>query len=76
MALEEQLNEMLKQAMRDRDHRTADTLRMIKTKVMERRTAKGFAGTVDDALIVDVIGAYRKQLHKGLEEFLAPRRVF
>ncbi len=71
MALEEQLNDQLKQAMRDKDLRTADTLRMIKTKIMERRTAKGFSGTVDDALILDVISAYRKQLQKGLEEFLA-----
>jgi uncharacterized protein YqeY len=71
MALEQDLNEQLKQAMRDKDQRTADVLRMIKTKVMERRTAKGFAGTVDDALIRDVIAAYRKQLQKAAGEFEA-----
>jgi uncharacterized protein YqeY len=42
---------------------------MIKTKIMERRTAKGFTGQVDDALITDVIAAYRKQLQKAVEEF-------
>jgi uncharacterized protein len=69
MTLEEQLNDTLKQAMREKDQPTADVVRMIKTKVMERRTAKGFSGTVDDALVLDVIGAYRKQLQKAVEEF-------
>lgn len=69
MPLEQQLNDMLKQAMRDKDQRTSNVVRMIKTKIMERRTAKGFSGEVDDPLIVDVIGAYRKQLQKALEEF-------
>lgn len=69
MGLEQQLNDTLKQAMLQKDQKTADIVRMIKTKVMERRTAKGFAGQVDDALILDVISAYKKQLQKGVEEF-------
>ncbi len=69
MPVEQQLNDLLKQAMKDKDQRTTDVVRMIKTKIMERRTAKGFSGTVDDALVTDVIGAYRKQLQKALEEF-------
>jgi uncharacterized protein YqeY len=71
MPVEQELNDLLKQAMRDKDQRTLDTVRMIKTKVMERRTAKGFSGAVDDALVVDVIGSYRKQLLKALDEFAA-----
>src|SRR5262249_36466966 len=69
MPVEQQLNDALKQAMRDKDQAATDVIRMIKTKIMERRTAKGFSGTVDDALIVDVIGAYRKELQKAVEEF-------
>jgi uncharacterized protein YqeY len=69
MPLEQQLNDTLKQAMKDKDQPTSDVVRMIKTKIMERRTAKGFTGTVDDALITDVIAAYRKTLVKALEEF-------
>jgi uncharacterized protein YqeY len=69
MPLEQQLNDTLKQAMRDKDQRTADVVRMLKTKVMERRTAKGFTGEVDDALVTDVIAAYRKQMLKAVEEF-------
>jgi uncharacterized protein YqeY len=69
MPLEQQLTQTLTQAMKDKDARTADVVRMIKTKIMERRTAKGFTGQVDDALITDVIAAYRKQLQKAVEEF-------
>src|SRR5437867_844798 len=69
MGLQEHLDDTLKHAIKDRDLRTADVVRMLKTKLMERRTAKGFLGQVDDALVLDVIGAYRKQLQKALAEF-------
>ena len=69
MALEQQLTDLLTQAIRDKDARTADVIRMLKTRLTERRTAKGFAGAVDDALVTDVIGAYRKQLQKALAEY-------
>jgi uncharacterized protein YqeY len=69
MALEQTLNDTLKQAIKDQDLRTANVVRMLKTKVMERTTAKGFSGAVDDALVTDVIGAYRKQLQKALAEY-------
>ncbi len=69
MALEQQLDERLKQALKEKDARAAGVVRMLKTRLAERRTAKGFAGAVDDALVLDVIGAYRKQLQKALVEF-------
>jgi uncharacterized protein YqeY len=69
MALEQQLTDTLTQAIRDKDTRTADVVRMLKTRLTERRTAKGFAGEVDDAVVTDVIGAYRKQLQKALAEY-------
>jgi uncharacterized protein YqeY len=69
MGLEQDLNDTLKQAMKDRDSATAEVVRMLKTRLMERRTAKGFAGEVDDALTLDVIASYRKQLQKALAEF-------
>lgn len=69
MGLEQALNDTLKQAIKDKDGRTADVVRMLKTRLHERRTAKGFAGAVDDALVLDVIGTYRKQLQKALAEF-------
>jgi uncharacterized protein YqeY len=69
MAIEQALDEALRRAIKDRDLSTANVARMIKTRLTERTTAKGFAGPVDDALLLDVIGAYRKQLQKALVEF-------
>jgi uncharacterized protein YqeY len=69
MALEQTLTDTLTQAIKAKDARTADVVRMIKTKIQERRTAKGSSGQVDDALVLDVIGAYRKQLQKAVAEF-------
>ena len=69
MGLEQQLTDALTKAIKDKDLRTADAMRMLKTKLQERRTAKGFSGTVDDALVLDVIGAYRKQLQKAVAEY-------
>jgi len=69
MALEQTLNETLTKAIKEKDPRTADVIRMIKSNIGERRTAKGFSGTIDDALVLDVIGAYRKQLQKALPEY-------
>ena len=67
--LEGQLDEQLKAAMRAKDVKAANLIKMIKTKVMERRTAKGFSGTVDDALILDVISTYKKSMEKARGEY-------
>lgn len=69
MSIETQLNDQLKDAMRAKDARTADVIRMIKTKHMERRTAAGFKGPLDDNLWLEVISAYQKQLKKARDEF-------
>jgi uncharacterized protein YqeY len=69
MSIETQLQDLLKEAMRNKDARTADCIRMIKTKHMERRTAAGFKAALDDALWLDVITAYQKQLRKAREEY-------
>src|SRR5262245_34654591 len=71
MSIEAQIGDLLKEAIRGKDMRTADCLRMIKTKHMERRTAAGFKGPLDDALWLDVIASYQKQLRKTREEYVA-----
>ena len=71
MSIEADIAAMLKESIRSRDMPTADCLRMIKTKHMERRTAAGFKGPLDDALWLDVIAAYQKQLRKTREEYVA-----
>ena len=75
MPIEAQLAELLKEAMRAKDAQTADCIRMIKTKHMERRTAAGFKGPLDDSLWLDVITAYQKQLRKAREEYAALARL-
>ena len=69
MSLEQNLNDTLTKAIREKDQRAADIVRMIKSKLGERRTAKGFSGPVDDALVQDVISAYRKSLQKALPDY-------
>jgi hypothetical protein len=69
MSIEQDLRAKLTAAMKAKDLRTANLIRMINTKVMERRTAKGFQGQVDDALHLDVIAAYRKSMAKAQAEY-------
>lgn len=69
MSLEQELTNRLTQAIKAKDAPTADVVRMLKTRLQERRTAKDFSGTIDDALVVDVIGAYRKLLQKAVAEY-------
>jgi uncharacterized protein YqeY len=71
MSIEAQLNDLLKEAMRAKDAQTSDCIRMIKTKHMERRTAAGFKGPLDDNLWLDVVAAYQKQVRKAREEYAA-----
>ena len=71
MSVEGQLGELLKESMRAKDMQTANVIRMIKTKHMERRTAAGFKGPLDDSLWLEVITAYQKQLRKSREEYAA-----
>lgn len=69
MSIEADLRAKQIEAMKAKDVPTSNAIKMIKTKVMERRTAKGFTGEVDDSLYIDVITAYKKSLEKGRIEF-------
>ena len=68
--LEAQLREQLTAAIKAKDLKTANLIRMINTKIMERRTAKGFSGTVDDGLILDVISTYKKSMEKARGDYI------
>src|SRR3954467_13381593 len=63
--LEAQLREQLTASLKAKDLKTANLIRMINTKIMERRTAKGFSGEIDDALVLDVISTYKKSMEKA-----------
>ena len=68
--LEAQLREQLTAALKAKDLKTANLIRMINTKIMERRTAKGFTGTVDDPLVLDVISTYKKAMEKARADYV------
>jgi uncharacterized protein YqeY len=73
--LEEDRRAQLTAALKAKDLKTANLIRMINTKIMERRTAKREEGepavVVDDALVRDVISTYKKQMEKARAEFVA-----
>ena len=71
MSIESDLRARLTASIKAKDLRTANVIRMVNSKVTERRTAKGFKGEVDDALYLDVIAAYKKSLEKSREQFEA-----
>jgi hypothetical protein len=69
MPIEADLKSKLIAAMKAKDAATANVIKMIRSKVTEKRTSKGFTGEVDDALFVTVIAAYKKSLEKARVEF-------
>ena len=69
MPLGEDIDKLLREAMLAKNLRTADVLRMLKTRITERKTSAGFSGDVDDALVQEVIATYVKQLQKSLVEY-------
>lgn len=71
MSLQARIDDELKTAMRARDKQRLDLLRMIKSKVIEARTAPGFSGEIDDALYLSVIETFSKSQRKALEQYRA-----
>jgi len=69
MGVEEQLTSRLTEAMRARNSREADLLRMVKTMATKEKAAPGFSGETDDAFWLAVIARYVKQQRKALAEF-------
>ena len=68
--LEIELGEQLKACMRAGDKVGTAALRMVRTRVMERRTAKN-APEITDEIVVDTIRAYVKQLQGSIDELTA-----
>lgn len=69
MSIASELNDRMKQAMKARDRRLLDVIRMVKTKVTEATTAPGFKGEADDALWLSVIESYAKSQQKALDQY-------
>jgi uncharacterized protein len=69
MSLYESLEQKLHEAIKARDLRSADCLRMLKAKLIEKRTSPGFKGELTDAIVRDVAATYVKQLSRSIQEF-------
>ena len=69
MSIEQQLTDRMKDAMRAKNTRELDVLRMVKTLAQTAKTAPGFDGNADDAFWLDVIGKYVKQQQRAIAEF-------
>jgi uncharacterized protein YqeY len=69
MSLEEELRKQLTTAMKAKDTKAANLVRAITTEITKRRTAEGFSGVVDDALVRDVISTYKKSMEKAKRQF-------
>lgn len=68
MTIEERLNEELKRALKSGDVNVRDAIRMVKTKLAEKRTSPGFKGPVTDEVVTEVIRSYIRSLEKAIEE--------
>lgn len=69
MSVEEQITTRLKEAMRSKNTRELEVLRMVKTMATREKAAPGFDGETDDEFWLGVIGRYVKQQKKALIEF-------
>ena len=69
MAIQDDITQQLKTAMRNKDKQTLNLLRMLKSKLTERLTAPGFSGEVTDELWLDVITRYAKSQKKALATY-------
>jgi hypothetical protein len=70
MGIEAQLTDELKSAMRTKDKRVLDVVRMVKSKALEKKTSSGYhGGDLTEADWIEVIGAYVKSLQKSVPEF-------
>ena len=71
MTLLEQINKELVQAIKARDSLRVDSLKMVKTKLAQKKTSKGFSGELTDEVVQEVIASYVKEIQKALKELEA-----
>jgi uncharacterized protein YqeY len=71
VSIKDELSAELKDAMKARDARRRDLVRIIDTEVTLVRSAPGFTGEIDDDLYRKVISSYSKKMEKARLEFVA-----
>lgn len=70
MTIKEQLATELKEAMKQKDVRRRELIRIIDTEVALVRSAPGFTGEIDDDLYRQVIASYSKKMEKARQEYV------
>lgn len=70
MSIEADLKTQLITAMKAKDSPTANVIKMIRSKITEKRTSKGFTGDITDVHCVEIVAAYKKSLEKARVEFV------
>jgi uncharacterized protein YqeY len=70
MTIKEELTTELHDAMRQKDVRRRELIRMIETEVSLARSAPDFTGEVDDDLYRKVMAAYAKKMDKARTEYV------
>ncbi len=68
MSLDEVLSEELTRALKAREREVVDALRMVKSRIAERRVAPGTGGKLTPEQELEVVTAYVKSLKNAAEE--------
>ncbi len=69
MSLSQDINNRLKEAMKNQDAQALSVLRMIKSRIKEYAIANLIKDEVPDEDVTKVIGTYVKQMKKAIVEF-------
>ena len=69
MSIKQDLQAEMKDALRARDQRRLDVIRLVKAEIDRAVTAPGFSGEADDELYEAVIAADAKKMAKALAEY-------
>jgi uncharacterized protein YqeY len=69
MSLETQFKELLKERMKARDAAAVNVIRMVRSRILERKKKEGTEGEADDTVVIEVISSYVKQMRKSLKEY-------
>ena len=69
MGLWDTIEQRMTDAIRAKDAQTVSVLRMLKSRIQQKKTEKGFSGDLTDDIVTGVIVAYHKSLKKAYDEY-------
>lgn len=72
MGTKEKISEDLKTAMKARDQKTMNVLRMILSEIKYAQSAVNIHEELDEAGVMKVVASYQKKLLKAVDEFPDP----